>query len=320
MKALKFACAVALVMAICCVTPLHASLSSFATFTGNVDVRTAGWGSTSNSGTISITPLAAGTNTVMAVYLYTSTFELPNVSTVSATLAGHSVSFTDLGNNLGFLAAGRADVTSFMKPLIEGGQTSFSLTESSANQDGEALVVVYSNPALSVSTVGILDGFSSSTGDNASINFSSPLHPADPGFFAEMRIGDGFSCCSQTSTITVNGTTITTNAGNNDDSVDGSAANGNLITVGGDNDPFSALNPSYAADHERYNLIPEIADGSSSISVHTVNPSNDDNIFLEVFHVSGLASVNSNTPEPSSIVLFGTLLAGVAYKLRRKSA
>jgi len=299
--------------------PAHASLTTFTQFNGNVDMRTAGWGSTSQSGTISITPLAAGSNTVLAVYLYTSTFGGTTLAGDGVTIQGdHVTSFTNLGSNIGFLTAGRADVTSALAPLIQAGQTSFSISEDNANQDGEALVVVYSNPTLANSTVGILDGFSSSAGDNSKIAFSTPLDPAAPGFFPEMRIGDGFSCCGQASTIAVNGTTITTNAGNNDDSVDAAPANGNLITVGGDNDPFSPLLPTYAADHERYNLVPEIMNGDTSIMIHTVNPSNDDNIFLEAFHVTGNADFGGSTPEPASIMLLGTILAGVAVGLRRK--
>ena len=214
------------------------------------------------------------------------------------------------------------NVTSIVSPVINGGPGgiyNFGITESDPSQDGEALVVVYSNPSIATSTVAILDGYSAPGGDSFTATFANPLHPAAPGFAAEMALGDGFSCCGQSSTVVVDGTTITNEAGNNDDSIDGSAANGNLITVGGFNDGFSPLLPTYAADHERYNLIPYITDGSSSIVVQTNNPTNDDNIFLAVLDVTGQANVvNNSVPEPSAFVLFGTVLAGAAYWRRRR--
>jgi hypothetical protein len=132
-----------------------------------------------------------------------------------------------------------------------------------------------------------------------------------------MIIGDGFSINDQSSTIKVNGTTITNSAGNNDDSADASGTNGNLITVGGFDDPFSPFLPSYAADHEKYNLTPQVPVGSSSIVVNTANSSFNDNIFLEVFKVSGTATVTT-TPEPSSIFLLGVGLIGLAGLRIRK--
>ncbi len=131
------------------------------------------------------------------------------------------------------------------------------------------------------------------------------------------------------SNVTVDGKLITQEAGNNDDSIDSTAANGNLITVGGNNDPFSPLLPTYAEDHERYNLVPEIKDGDTSIKINTLNPSDDDNIFLAVLDVSGDASINvppppppppptSAVPEPGTLGLLGTGLVGFAGLMRRK--
>jgi|ERR1019366_7415208 hypothetical protein len=324
MKNQKWAWSLALAVSLLCVLPANASLTTFQTFTGaGVNVNTAGWGSVSNVGTISINAVPTG-STILGVYLYTSTYNNASMTGIGVTIDGVSTGFTSLGTTAPCctLTAGRADLTSTaLATDIAGGATSFAISETSSLQDGEALVVVYKDPAVSdISTVGILDGFSAVGGDNSTISFSSPLNPAASGFFAEMRIGDGFSCCSQTSTIAVNGTTITNNAGNNDDSVDGSPQNGNLITMGGSNDPFSPMLPSYAADHERYNLIPQINNGDTSIGIHTVNPSGDDNIFLEVFAVSGAATISSGVPEPASIFLFGTLLAGVGLRLRRRKA
>ena len=173
-------------------------------------------------------------------------------------------------------------------------------------------------PSLPVSTVAVLDGFSESTGDSTALQFPTPINTAVPGFFAEMRLGIGFSCCGQASQVAVNGTVITQNAGNNDDSADANLNNGNLITVGGDNDPFSPMLPTYDEDHERYNLIPQITNGSTTIAVDTVNPSNNDNIFLAVFHVYGRAGVNGEPPAadtPQPVPLWSPVGMGVASSL-----
>ena len=137
-----------------------------------------------------------------------------------------------------------------------------------------------------------------------------------------MSLGIGFSCCNQKSTVMVNGTTITENAGNMDDGL--VVSNGSLITVGGFDDPFSPLNPSYADDHERYNLVPYINAGDMSINIFTENPSFDDNIFLANFYVSGIAGINEPPPptgpaipEPSSMLLLGAgIMGGVAFRKR----
>lgn len=312
------------VLAISAATPADAALTVFQTYTGNYAISSDGAGSTSAANTVSaFVPVGA---TVVAAYLYQSNQTVsgsPGNQPVS--LNGNALSFSPnvVNASATFLNSSRADVTSIVAPVVNGGAGgtyNFNVNEgSSGTTDGTALVVVYQLGSLPVSTIAILDGFSAVGGDTASLGFATPLNPLAPGFQAEMRLGIGFSCCSQTSNVTVNGTTITSNAGNSDD---GAASNGALITVGGDDDLFSTLSPTYLTDHERYNLVPYINVGDTAITIRTNNPTADDNIFLALFQVTGIASVStSGVPEPSTwaMMLLGFGAIGIAVRRREKA-
>src|SRR4029450_6914388 len=147
--------------------PAEAALTVFQTFVGSVAVSTDGMGSTTNSGVLTANAPAGAT--VLGAYLYTSTYFNTTIP-VADTFNGNVVSYTDLGVNAGFLRAARADVTAIVAGVIDGGgggAYNLNMVESGAadNQSGGALVVVYSLPALPVTPVGILDGFSAFAGD-----------------------------------------------------------------------------------------------------------------------------------------------------------
>jgi hypothetical protein len=302
----------------------QASLSVFQTYTGNVGLSTDGFGSTSNSGTLTANVPAGAT--ILNAYLYTATY-FNNATPTTVSLAGNAITFAGAnGVNPAIPAASfRADVTSIVAGIIDptntgsaGGAFNFAINEGANGGDinGEALVVVYQEASLATSTVAILDGFSATTGDTATITYANPLDPTAAGFMAEMRLGISHSCCNQSSNVTVNGTLITQNAGNADD---GSVANGALLTMGGDNDAYSGFLPTYADDHERYNLAPQINLGDTAITIRTNNPTNDDDIFLATFWTSGEGTVTTDLPEPATLLLMGMGLAGLGFARRRRS-
>lgn len=346
-----------------------ASLTTFQSFSGNVGLSVNGGGSTSSTLPNGLTADIPAGSQVIAAYLYTSTYGLSlgaagstvPYSTAGATFNGNQITFTALPSNPSSdiaLQAGRADVTSIVQSVVNpsganaaGGVYNFAVSETNTgSQDGEVLVAVYSNPTLPTASVGILDGAASSTGDSAAINFAS--NPS--GDTVLMSVGDGFSYDLgesgpgvQESTITVDGSLLTSAAGNCDASQDGgtppnptSCNNGDLITAGqlglnGDGSvdsayswPFTPVGDTdVSTDHELYNISSLInpADGDT-ISLTTLNESLDDNIFLESFYVNGVAGFNapppnSTTPEPASLSLL--LLgagAGVLTKLRSRFA
>lgn len=312
-----------------------AALVGFNSYTGNVALSTDGIGTVGGNGVISASAPAG--STVVAAFLYTATFSSSTVPT-TVTLEGSPVTFTNTAPNATAccnLRSHRADVTSVVASVINGGAGGvydFDYAEGGNNSfiDGSALVVVYRNPSLPAASVGLLDGFADVDGDTTTVNFADALNPAAPGFFAEMVLGIGFSCCdpsssTQSSRVEVNGMLLTENAGLNDDSIDATAENGNLFTIGSFDDGFSPALPSYGEDRERYDLSSFVTAGDTSIVVETFNASEDDNIFFAGFYVQGRAGFDEPPPPPSEVplpaggLLLLTGLAGLAVSRRKKS-
>jgi len=345
-------------------TPAFATLTTTYSVSGNVGISVNGGGSSAATLPNGLTAEIPAGSTVIQAFLYTSTFDIGPVaggSTIaSGTFGGTAVNFSALIPNASAccgLQAGVTDVTSIVQAKVgsvaAGGVYNFAMTESNTGlQDGEVLDVIYSNPTLPTASIGILSGAAVTSGDTSSINFAS--NPS--GSTVYMSIGDGFSydpgetgVGGQESTITVDGSLLTSAAGNCDLNQDTgpylsptACANGNLITAGvlglnGDgsvnsaySNPFTTIgDTNVATDHELYNISTLINPAAgNTISLTTFNTSNDDNIFTEAFYVNGLAGFNAppppptGTPEPGTLSLLslGVSSLGMILRSRKKAA
>jgi hypothetical protein len=263
-----------------------------ATFVGRGGVSTDGLGQSGGGGTIQA-EVPAG-STVVQAYLYATyqqgnnapsdadrTIQMDGVDHLLALLGPDAT--TDL-------ATARGDVTAQVAAKVGGGGgiTDFVINNDPAPLDGVALVVIFSNPSLPVTTIAVLDGESAFEGDSFTFNFSTPLEVDRPGFSATLAVGSGFSyqggleghACGggQTSLIDVNAQRVSSCAGNFDD---GLGANGGLITVGGVGDSIDNPDPlatNTGTDDELYDLVPFLKNGDPSITVTTKNESHNDNL------------------------------------------
>ena len=163
----------------------------------------------------------------------------------------------------------------------------------------------------------MFDGGQDTCGETTTVQFAEALtDPTDPGFFADMSLAISFSISDlQRSEVDINGTRLTSAAGNADD---GGIADGELITAGGVGDsnanPADPFSTNVALDDELYDLTSFLMEGDTSFDIFTMNDSNDDNIFFLGLHVA--AEV---IPEPSSLGLssFGLLSLMLLRRRRR---
>ncbi|MFN7400307.1 MAG: hypothetical protein ACK5SX_14920, partial [Sandaracinobacter sp.] len=269
-------------------TPAMAALTVFKQFTGKYGLSTDGGGTTATT-TYSVNAWAPVGAKVEGAWLYQAGYNFDNnvgpypvrfnnvLQTFGPSMVNTSViDYSSPTPRTDVLFSARADVTSIVAPIINsgpGGTYSFNVRETSRSSgisgtDGVALVVVYSDPSLtSNTTVAILDGFADVTGDELTFTAPIGMNPTAPGFSAELLLGIGFSLSGsfQRTFMDVNGTQITKWAGGHDDGL-GDFENGMMITVGGNNDPFSPFLPTEQQfDTERYNLVPYISQGDTSI-------------------------------------------------------
>lgn len=312
-----------LVLAICTfgASSAFAALESSYTFNGRGNWSIDGVGSNSTPvGTINV-EVPSG-STVEHAFLYSTTsgkIPAPTVNLDGTVYSG--ADWTALGITSVELQAYRVDVTAQIAAKVGSGGGTFEFVveseSSTRNVDGEVLAVVYSNPTEKIRTIGFLDGFSATTGDDVTINFAEPLEDvgtADFEAFFSVGIGFSFQPGSQVSHINIfgNGERLTSSAGGQDDGI---GSDGGLITVGGLGDSTdNPVDPNAPAtdtrtDDELYNLEPFLSNGDTSFRVETINPSNDDNIFLMAINITAIAGVDQPPPDvdPKELIPVPTL-------------
>jgi hypothetical protein len=291
-------------------------------------------------------------STIIKAYLYSSQYDFsppfptPDVTLGATDYSGGAWTQLPVNPSANFLDAWRTDVTAQMQAAIGGGSAtpfSFSVSENADNvgTDGEILAIMYSNPADPTVTMSFLDGTLPTSGASTVIHYASPLTGVGSGFSEQMSLGDGFSFqdngTQQYSEVNVNGRRLTTSAGGDDDDTgggaDGSGANGNLITVGGIGD--STANPddpnatptTNRSDDELYDLgqgdlansTPFVANGDTSTTITTVNPSGDDNIFFLGLNITAVATVSNGVPDTASTAgLMVLALGAIGFASLRK--
>lgn len=243
---------------------------------------------------------------VAAAFLMTAGSS-PHANPTDITLGGSAVSFSleagETVSDFGFTNF-FADVTSIVKPLVDpqSGTINIEVNEGAfADQiEGTSLVVVFDDPAVSLSSIAIYFGTSDPAGDTFTMAFNALAQPQTQDL--RMSIGSAYSYGSDQNTrVLVNGQILSEYAGHFDDCdvfVAGEENEDNwvcndrsLLTVGGVGD--SLENPamsvggawSTVADDELYSLAPFVTVGDTEITVVTSNASADDNIFMTVFYL-----------------------------------
>jgi hypothetical protein len=336
-------------------TAAATGLNTSYVFTGNGGYSADGLGQNGTGGTIQA-DVPAGSS-VKKAFLYGSYFSSaggsPDATERTIDFDGTSVETTTIGTFQGHdsyvLTTTRADVTDQVAAKIGsgGGITDFVVNSDPLNLagvslDGVGLLVVYANPDLPIRTVGILDGSADHAGSTTTFTYPSPLEKGE-GFSATMSLGIGFSfqgggesssICGtgspQSSLVDVNGTRLTSCAGNFDDGV---GEDGALITVGGVGDdtanpadpmqqPFDGA-AERVQDDELYDITSFVDDGDTGLTLTTSNPSQDDNLFLAVVQMSAQAlpagtvevDVSDDEPENTRLTCYVDW-GGVKYPVR----
>jgi hypothetical protein len=284
-------------------SPAAASgLQQFYSSTGHYTISADGIGSLDTSMNIRVNKPNAGATVEKAILISSVTSQFgETIDNGCVTIAGVPVNW-DGTASVSFFNNYWADVTSIVASTINGfsaGISTLPITECNTGIiEGEALLVVFNDPSATEKTIIVMLGAENPEGDNFSVTLAQPIDPNAPGATLDMGLGIGFgyqvSTPIQASQVSVNGQRISSSAGGQDDGV---SANGGLITVGGigdtnDNPPDPFADPTDPrSDDELYSILPFIDSTTTSLTINTINPSLDDNIFLAYFVTSGAAIV-----------------------------
>lgn len=302
-----------------------AALQPFYSASGSVDLSQTGFAD--NSGNPIVNPIvkpSAGA-TVQKAFLFSAGVPGYTPQNGDITLDGSPVVFSDTPVSSTFSEMTRhSDVTSIVKPIIDSapaGNVNQTVNEvnDTYSLDGEALVVIFNDPAVSNNSVALMYGTQDTSGDTFHVGFAQPINLSTQSI--QFAIGDAYSyqtTSDQYSLVDVNGTPpnpsnptagpdaarLTTSAGGEDDATPPCDANGCLLTIGGVGDstanpadPFAIpsdcnASPPWRCDDELYTLgSPYVKNGDTSMSVYTLNPSSDDDIFYSSFQFNGIAAV-----------------------------
>lgn len=317
------------------IAPASASLIVLESIS-NAALSIDGFGSLSNSGIIQAN-IPTG-STIQRAYLYaTSVWNMSPVYGVTFNGTSLPLSLaTILSPDQNPATTARWDVTNIIASSFTGGLQNFSIVENGPipTNDGAVLVVAYSNLSTQGFTSVILDGELSTTGDTSKFNFASPYTGGN--FLVSLASSYSLQPSEQFTRIDVttnstNNRRLTTSAGGQDD---GQGANGALITVGGigddpaNPDPFASSFLGPRIDDEYYNLAlgnsasttPFILPGDTFLSLKTLNPSNDDNVFA-MFITSEFKMTVTPVPEPSmTLGIFGIGAIGILLSRRGKKS
>ena len=307
---------------------LLGSLAQVAMEVGKISVSVDATGTNSSGTTIRVNKPAGAT--VRKVYVSSAStgftgYVIPNGG---IEIGGVPVSW-DLSTPSSISSSNHwADATAELAPVMNGlppglNFVDYRETIDTYNIDGTILMVVWNDPSqLTDQTLVVMFGAQNISGDNFYVNLAQPIaNAADPALRMDMGLGISYSYepAGQYSHVDVNGLELSNCAGGQDD---GQAENGALITVGGIGDLNTNPPPGCSeaigprADDELYSLVPYVHTGDTQVHVFSINPSNDDNIYLAYFLMNVAGNVTTNpdgVPPTCALTKSGTDGSGQKY-------